>query len=242
MLTLLCTRPSRSSKSLVTFAIIAGAVLGTGAGILWIGQGAIMTSYSTSGRKGTYISFFWTIFKLGGVMAILTPDRVVSDDGTRCTNIKYSNVATEASEILKLFLGIGYILYFSFKSRRTRGLVGVGIVTMLGTVIWVGGLANQLNYSFDKPPKRLDFKRSGTDFAKPFVLYFCYGLLDAMFQSLVYWTIGTLADNSEVLSRLTTLSYPLVALLVYKAVKDTDSSKPAATNDDTASMKDGYKD
>ncbi|KAE8697216.1 UNC93-like protein 1 [Hibiscus syriacus] len=354
-----------------TFAIIAGAVLGIGAGFLWAGQGAIMTSYPTAGRKGIYISLFWTIFNLGGVMgglipfflnyhredsetvndgtyiafmcimstgalislAILSPARVVRDDGTRCTNIKYSNVATEAIEILKLFrnrklqfiipaacasnffytyqfndvnglmfnlrtrglnnvfywgsqmigsVGIGYILDFSFKSRRTRGLVGVGVVTVLGTAIWAGGLANQLNYSFDKPPKRLDFKRSGTDFAKPFVLYFCYGLLDAMFQSLVYWTIGALADNSEVLSRyvgfykgvqsagaavawqvdknkvpllnqlivnwgLTTLSYPLLALLVYKEVKDTDSSKPA-TDDDTASglpppasMKDGYK-
>ncbi|KAK8565624.1 hypothetical protein V6N13_020708 [Hibiscus sabdariffa] len=354
-----------------TFAIIAGAILGIGAGFLWAGQGAIMTSYPTAGRKGTYISLFWTIFNLGGVMgglipfilnyhredsetvndktyiafmcimsagalisiAILSPDRVVRDDGTRCTSIKYSNVTTEAIEILKLFgnwkmqllipaawasnffytyhfndvnglmfnlrtrglnnvfywgsqmigsVGIGYVLDFSFKSRRTRGLVGVGIVTVLGTTIWAGGLANQLNYSFDKLPNLLDFERSGSDFAGPFVLYFCYGLLDAMFQNLVYWTIGALADNSEVLSRYvgfykgvqsagaavawqvdkkkvpllnqlivnwvqTTLSYPLLALLIYKAIKDADSSKPA-TDEDTASglptpasMKDGYK-
>lgn len=273
-----------------TFVIIAGAFLGIGAGFLWAGQGAIMTSYPTRARKGTYISLFWTIFNLGGVVgglipfilnyhrensetvsdqtyiafmcfmsagalisfAILSPDRVIRDDGTCCTNIKYSNVAKEGVEILKLFLnwrlllivpaawasnffytyqfndvnglmfnlrtrglnnvfywgaqmigsvGIGYMLDFCFKSRRTRGLVGVGIVGVLGTAIWAGALANQLNYSFHKLPKQLDFKKSGNDFAGPFVLYFCFGLLDAMFQSLVYWVIGALADNSETLSR-----------------------------------------
>lgn len=187
-------------------------------------------------------------------LAILHPSRVVRDDGTRCTGIKYSNVSTEAIEILKLFLnwklllivpaawasnffysyqfnnvnglmfnlrtrglnnvfywgaqmlgsvGIGYVLDFSFESRRTRGMVGIGIgiVALLGTAIWGGGLANQLNYSRHDLPKRLDFKTSGNDFAGPFVLYFSYGLLDAMFQSMVYWVIGALADDSETLSR-----------------------------------------
>ena len=96
---------------------------------------------------------------------------------------------------------IGYIMDFSFKSRRVRGLVGIGVVALLGTGIWVGGLVNQLGYSRHDKPTRLDFKDSGSDFAGPFVLYFSYGLLDAMFQSMVYWVIGALADDSETLSR-----------------------------------------
>ncbi|KAK6936584.1 Ion channel regulatory protein, UNC-93 [Dillenia turbinata] len=106
------------------------------------------------------------------------------------------------AQILGSF-GIGYVLDFSFESRRKRGFVGIAIVALLSSVIWSGGLANQLNYSRTDPPKRLDFKESGSSFAGPFVLYFCYGLLDAMFQSLVYWVIGTLADDSETLSRYT---------------------------------------
>lgn len=273
-----------------TFVVIAGAVLGVGAGLLWAGQGAIMTSYPTTTRKGTYIALFWTIFNMGGVMgglipfslnyhridaeavndqtyitfmcfmsvgtilslAMLPPSRVVRDDGTRCTNIKYSKVSTEAKEILKLFknwkmlllvpaswasnffysyqfnnvnammfnlrtrglnnvfywaaqmlgsIGIGYILDFSFKSRRTRGLVGIGVVALFGTAAWAGGLANQLNYTRGNPPKRLDFKMSGNGYAGPFLLYFCYGLLDSMFQSMVYWMIASLANTSETLSR-----------------------------------------
>ncbi|TYG44735.1 hypothetical protein ES288_D11G118900v1 [Gossypium darwinii] len=314
-----------------TFAIFAGVLLGMGASFLWAGQGAIMTSYPTATRKGTYISLFWIIFNLGGVigglipfilnyhrqekaetvndmtyivfmcfmsagslisLTILSPDRVILKlfcnrklrliiPAAWASNFFYSYQFDNGAQMIGS-VGIGYILDFSFKSRRTRGLVGVGIVAVLGTVIWAGGLANQLNYSFDKPPNRLDFKRCGSDFAGPFVLYFSYGLLDAMFQCLVYWVIGALADTSETLSRyagfykgvqsagaavawqvgkkkipllnqlivnwvLTTLSYPLLAVLIYKAVKDTDGSKPAE-DDDTASglpppasMKDGYK-
>ncbi|KAF4347763.1 hypothetical protein F8388_024784 [Cannabis sativa] len=335
------------------FAIAAGALLGVGAGLLWAGQGAIMTSYPPPDRKGTYISIFWSIFNMGGVigglipfilnyhrteaasvndatyiafmcfmtvgavlsLAILPPNKVVRDDGTRCSNIKYSNVSTEFVEIIKLFLnwkmllivpaawssnffytyqfnnvngvlfnlrtrglnnvfywgaqmigsiGIGYMMDFSFKSRRTRGFLGIAVVAILSTVIWGGGLANQVKYNREDVAKdgfkKLDFKESGDDFAGPFVLYFSYGLLDAMYQSMVYWIIGTLADDSETLSRyvgfykgvqsagaaiawqvdthkvsflsqlivnwsLTTVSYPLLVILVFFAVKDGNKSE-----------------
>lgn len=253
-----------------------------------------MTSYPPTHRKGTYISMFWSIFNMGGVigglipfimnynredavsvndgtyigfmvfmaigtiltLAILHPRKVIRDDGSRCTNIKYSNVMTESAAIVKLFTDwkmllivpaawasnffysyqfnnvngalfnlrtrglnnvfywgaqmigsvfIGYIMDFSFKSRKTRGLVGITVVAVLGTGIWIGGLLNQRGYTKqdvdDHTIKILDFKKSGTDFAGPFVLYFSYGLLDAMFQSMVYWVIGGLANDSVILSR-----------------------------------------
>lgn len=333
-----------------TLAIFAGALVGVGAGFLWAGQGAMVTAYPPPGRKGTYISLFWSIFNMGGVigglipfilnynrseassvndatyigfmcfmtfgsilsLAILPPRKVVRDDGTHCSNIRYSKVSTESIEVLKLFgnwkmllivpaawasnffysyqfnqvngalfnlrtrglnnvfywgaqmlgsVGIGYIFDFSFKSRRKRGLVGITIVAILGTGIWAGGLANQKNY-FKNPPKKLDFKES--DYAGPFILYFSYGLLDAMFQSMVYWIIGALANDSETLSRysgfykgvqsaggavawqvdthkvsmmsqlvvnwsLTTVAYPLLAVLVLLAVKD-DVETPEEIN------------
>ncbi|KAI4319932.1 hypothetical protein MLD38_033469 [Melastoma candidum] len=328
------------------FVVAAGGILGVGAGLLWAGEGAIMTSYPPADRKGTYISIFWSIFNLGGVigglipfitnynrseapsvndatyigfmcfmtagvllaLGILPPSKVVRDDGSKCSDVKYSSISTEAIEIAKLFLNwkmllivpaawasnffysyqfnnvnkamfnlrtrglnnvfywgaqmigsvaIGYILDFSFKSRRTRGFVGIGVVATLGTAIWAGGLASQLGYSLHKMPEKLDFKDSGSKYAGPFVLYFSFGLLDAMFQSMVYWLIGALADDSETLSRysgfykgvqsagaavawqvdtkkvsllsqlivnwsLTTVSYPLLLVLVMLAVKDDD--------------------
>lgn len=208
---------------------------------------------AASVNDGTYIGFM-AFMSTGALLSltILPPSKVVRDDGTRCTNIKYSNVKTEAIEILLLFfnwkmllivpaalasnffytyqfndvngvmfnlrtrgfnnvfywgaqmlgsVGIGYIMDFSFQSRRMRGFVGIGVVALLGTAIWAGGLANQLGYSRGDKPVKLDFKDSGADFAGPFILYFSYGLLDAMFQSMVYWVIGALANDSEILSR-----------------------------------------
>ncbi|CAK7348587.1 unnamed protein product [Dovyalis caffra] len=231
-----------------TFAIVAGAVLGIGAGLLWAGQGAIMTCYPSPGRRGIYI---WSIFNTGGVIGGLIP-----------FILNYHRLKGESS-------------------RRTRGYVGIGIVALLGTAIWGGGLANQLNYSYNDPPDRLDFEKSGGDFAGPFVLYFNYGLLDAMFQSMGYWVIGALADDSETLSRysgfykgvqsagsaiawqvdtlkvpllsqlivnwsLTTLGYPLLALLVMLAVKDDEKPNEGAANGSSppsappAPVDDGY--
>ncbi|GAV87104.1 UNC-93 domain-containing protein, partial [Cephalotus follicularis] len=108
-----------------TFVVVARGLLGVRAGLLWAGQGAIMTSYPPPNRKGSFISLFWSIFNMGGVigglipfilnypraedaasvndatyigfmsagtllsLGILPPGRVIRDDGTRCTNIKY---------------------------------------------------------------------------------------------------------------------------------------------------------
>lgn len=100
---------------------------------------------------------------------------------------------------------ISYIMDFSFKSRKTRGLVGITVVAVLGMAIWIGGFFNQRGYNYhdvhSNKVKVLDFKTSGSDFAGPFLLYISYGLLDAMFQSMVYWIIGGLADDSVILSR-----------------------------------------
>ncbi|ESW08367.1 hypothetical protein PHAVU_009G039900 [Phaseolus vulgaris] len=324
------------------FAIVAGAVLGIGAGLLWAAQGAIMTSYPPENRKGTYISIFWSIFNMGGVigglipfilnynrgdsaatvndgtyigfmafmsagavlsLTILPASKVVRDDGTRCTRMLYSNVTTESYEILKLFynwkmllivpaawssnffytyqfnhvnkpqfnlrtrgfnnvfywgaqmlgsVAIGYVMDFSFKSRRKRGVVGVCVVALLASATWGGALANQIKRDLGVI---MDFKDSGSSYAGPFLLYFSFGLLDAMFQSMIYWVIGALANDSEILSRyagfykgiqsagaavawqidnhnvsamaqlivnwvMTTISYPLLLVLVVLAVKE----------------------
>lgn len=50
------------------FVIAAGAILGICAALLWTAQGSLMMAYPTEAQKGTFISIFWTIFNLGGVM------------------------------------------------------------------------------------------------------------------------------------------------------------------------------
>lgn len=46
----------------------AGAILGICAGLLWTAQGSLMLAYPTEIQKGRFISVFWAIFNLGGVV------------------------------------------------------------------------------------------------------------------------------------------------------------------------------
>ncbi|SMY21387.1 unnamed protein product [Zymoseptoria tritici ST99CH_1A5] len=55
------------------YITFAGALLGVCAGILWSAQGAIMMSYPLESEKGRFISWFWMIFNLGGVIGSLVP-------------------------------------------------------------------------------------------------------------------------------------------------------------------------
>ena len=55
------------------FTIVVASILEIGAGLLWAGQGAIMTSYPPSGRKGSYILLFWSIFNMGSIIGGLIP-------------------------------------------------------------------------------------------------------------------------------------------------------------------------
>jgi len=108
-------------------------------------------------------------------------------------------------------VAIGYVMDFSFKSRRKRGVVGIFVVALLASGIWAGALANQIKRDLSVI---MDFKDSGSRYAGPFLLYFSFGLLDAMFQSMVYWVIGALANDSEILSRYEHI-YSIMFLLLF---------------------------
>ncbi|KAG1762778.1 MFS general substrate transporter [Suillus occidentalis] len=50
------------------FVVASGAILGICAAFLWTAQGSLMMSYPTEAQKGMFISIFWAIFNLGGVV------------------------------------------------------------------------------------------------------------------------------------------------------------------------------
>lgn len=50
------------------FVVVAGAVLGMCAGLLWTAQGCMMMAYPTEVQKGLFIGIFWAIFNLGAVI------------------------------------------------------------------------------------------------------------------------------------------------------------------------------
>ncbi|KDO24145.1 hypothetical protein SPRG_10572 [Saprolegnia parasitica CBS 223.65] len=56
-----------------TLVVIAGGLLGVGASLLWTAQGAMMLAYPSEHEKGTFISTFWIVFNLGGVLGGFIP-------------------------------------------------------------------------------------------------------------------------------------------------------------------------
>jgi MFS family permease len=50
------------------FVVVAGAVLGVCAALVWTAQGSLMMAYPTEAQKGTFIGYFWAIFNIGGVV------------------------------------------------------------------------------------------------------------------------------------------------------------------------------
>jgi MFS family permease len=62
-----------SEQAGIGYITFAGALLGICAGILWTAQGTIMMAYPLEADKGKYVSTFWIIFNLGGVIGSLVP-------------------------------------------------------------------------------------------------------------------------------------------------------------------------
>ncbi|KAF9285420.1 hypothetical protein BGZ68_003902 [Mortierella alpina] len=88
---------------------LAGILLGLGAGLIWVTQGAMMMSYPTEDNKGKYIACFFAIFNLGAVLGSVLPlalnsrENMDPDDVSSNTYIVYM-VIMGVSTLLAVFL------------------------------------------------------------------------------------------------------------------------------------------
>ncbi|RDA88571.1 hypothetical protein CP532_5838 [Ophiocordyceps camponoti-leonardi (nom. inval.)] len=97
------------------FVIASGALLGIGASLLWIVQGAIMTSYVDESRKGRAIAIFWVIFNLGGGIGSL------ASFGLNFNSVKGS-VSSATYAALMVVMLFGWLLgLFLCSPSRVRG-------------------------------------------------------------------------------------------------------------------------
>jgi hypothetical protein len=94
---------------------------------------------------------------------------------------------------------IGFVLDNKWMSRRTRGLLGLTIVSVFVLGTWAGGAAFQVTFTRQSAPPNVDWTSS--NFGGPFVLYFMYGMADAMWQSWCYWIMGSITNESYRLAR-----------------------------------------
>jgi MFS family permease len=110
-------------------------------------------------------------------------------------------------------------------NRRTRAFYAVSLMCILFTAVWVGGYFFQRTYEryypvdkndfvtkdvnpymFGDPKHTPDNYKVGIDFLEsalyigPFILYFFYGFMDAVVQSLSFWFLGALSNDPNVLA------------------------------------------
>lgn len=102
------------------------------------------------------------------------------------------------TQVLGTFF-LSLILDSSKFDRRKRGIIGTTIVSIFVMTTWAGGAAFQKGFTRQSTPPNVDWTDS--NFGGPFVLYFMYGMSDAMYQSLCYWIMGALTNENYLLAR-----------------------------------------
>lgn len=92
---------------------------------------------------------------------------------------------------------IGLILDWGRFRRSTRARIGWVVVFVVGMAIWGGGLKFQLGYTRESAPKMKPIDWTDGAYIGPMFLYIFYGMYDAIFQSFILWTLGSLSNNPK---------------------------------------------
>lgn len=94
-------------------------------------------------------------------------------------------------------IAIGMLLDLQRFTRPVRARIGWSVVFVLGLAIWGGGLKFQIGVTREnvKELTPIDFKDS--NYVGPMFLYMFYGLYDAIFQSFIFWVLGTFSNNPK---------------------------------------------
>lgn len=95
-------------------------------------------------------------------------------------------------------IAIGNVLDMKRFARPVRARIGWAILFVTGLSIWGGGLKFQLGVTRESIAAQttlIDFKDGS--YIGPMFLYMFYGLYDAIFQSFIFWVLGTFSNNPK---------------------------------------------
>jgi hypothetical protein len=120
-----------------------------------------------------------------------------------------NNALYWAAQMLGAWL-LGRFLDDTTRSTRRRAATSFALTCAVVGGTWAAGLVCNHAYGLDGEPDKLDFVHDSTQWAPPFVLYVVWGGCDALVQCWVYWILGQLDDDAQVLARFSG---------IYKAVQ-----------------------
>ncbi|KAI0695041.1 MFS general substrate transporter [Cytidiella melzeri] len=123
----------------------------------------------------------------------------VFDGPTRAVN---ATLEGAGAIIGALMIGYG-VLDANYMARRTRGYVGLGVVTVIVIIVWAVGLSWQVTFDRDYLAKHdnkpINYHDKG--FAGKGALFFFYYFGDACYQALAYWIMSALTNDPFKLAR-----------------------------------------
>ncbi|KAF8580213.1 MFS general substrate transporter [Ramaria rubella] len=271
------------------FLILAGALLGISAALLWAAQGEIMMSYPLEKDKGKAFSIFWATFQfgafIGSVIAlainiqsgkfnavststyiafivitfvgiasaffVLGPNRVIRTDGSLVKLQAKATVREEIQGIIRLFTDwrmIALLLFFASNyfyayqgaintakfdgptralnatlesagaivgaimigylvldgklfARRTRGYMGLGVVTAMTIIVWSCALAWQVTFDRADADVGAPINYKDESYTRMGALFFFYYFSDSCYQALAYWIMSALTNDPFALAR-----------------------------------------
>ncbi|RSH93071.1 hypothetical protein EHS25_007424 [Saitozyma podzolica] len=129
-----------------------------------------------------------------------------------------------AAQMIGGFL-IGAVCDFPWLSRPKRALLAWAFVFVFGNAVMGGGLAFE-NLREAHPADWIVFQSS--EYAGPAVLYFFYGMLDALWQGLSYWMLGAMCSTPELGGKLVAVykvSQSVGAAIAYQLTTDNLSGR-----------------
>ncbi|KAM9915848.1 hypothetical protein OXX80_013817 [Metschnikowia pulcherrima] len=82
-------------------------------------------------------------------------------------------------------------------SRPNRARMGYALLFITSLAIWGGGLKFQIGVTRENVGdlELIDFKHKR--YIGPMFLYMFYGAYDAIFQSFIFWILGTFSNNPK---------------------------------------------
>ncbi|KAF9971148.1 hypothetical protein BGZ73_005943 [Actinomortierella ambigua] len=114
-------------------------------------------------------------------------------------------------------IGFGAFMDKSSKLRTTRARWSLVLMTLVLIATWAGGIAFQSGIGprnpiidpetgkYIKNPKDfhvdIDLVKDTSRWIGPFILYFMYGVVDAMYQGYSYWLMGALTNDTNTAAR-----------------------------------------
>ncbi|KZT27994.1 MFS general substrate transporter [Neolentinus lepideus HHB14362 ss-1] len=93
-------------------------------------------------------------------------------------------------------VGIGMFLDQQYLSRRTRAFCGWVVVFLLVFCVHIWGYIYQRQYTRQStPPDSVKMDIYDKGYPAKIILYIFCGALDAIWQTVVYWVLGTMSDD-----------------------------------------------